>query len=113
MESIWLDTELPHFPPLWGEIHTDVLVIGGGMAGLCCAHTLQEAGINCVVVEKSRLAGGNTRNTTAKITFQHGLIYDKIVKSKGLETAQKYMKANSATTKVLQKENASNKKSIT
>lgn len=29
------------------------------------------------------------------------------------ESHQKYMKANSATTKVLQKENASNKKSIT
>ena len=88
MESIWLDTELPHFPPLWGEIHTDVLVIGGGMAGLCCAHTLQEAGINCVVVEKSRLAGGNTRNTTAKITAQHGLCFDKLLRRFGTELSQ-------------------------
>ena len=94
MESIWLDTELPHFPPLWGEVHTDVLIIGGGMAGLCCAHALQEAGISCVVVEKSRLAGGNTRNTTAKITAQHGLCFDKLLRRFGTELAQAYLQAN-------------------
>ena len=44
MESIWSATgKLPHFPPLWGEVHTDVLVIGGGMVGLLCAHQLHQA----------------------------------------------------------------------
>ena len=94
MESIWQNTELPHFPPLWGEIHTDVLIIGGGMAGLCCAHTLQEAGVSCVVVEKDRLAGGTTGNTTAKITAQHGLCFDKLLRRFGTEGAQTYLQAN-------------------
>ena len=94
MESIWQNTELPHFPPLWGDIHTDVLIIGGGMAGLCCAHTLQQAGVSCVVAEGGRLAGGTTGNTTAKITAQHGLCYDKLLRRFGTEGAQTYLQAN-------------------
>ena len=38
MESIWADAMPVRFPSLWGEVHTDVLIIGGGIAGLCCAH---------------------------------------------------------------------------
>ena len=42
MESIWHATsQMPHFPPLWGDINVDVLVIGGGMAGLLCAYSLE------------------------------------------------------------------------
>lgn len=38
MDSIWMDGEqLPHFSSLEGSIKTDVLIIGGGMAGLLCA----------------------------------------------------------------------------
>ena len=67
MESIWTSTvTMPHFPPLWGDVRTDVLVIGGGMAGLLCARALQEAGINCAVAEAKTIAGGITKNTTAK-----------------------------------------------
>lgn len=42
MISIWTDTvEMPHFPPLKQDIHTDVLVIGGGISGILCAYMLQ------------------------------------------------------------------------
>lgn len=35
MDSIWTKTvDLPKFPALQGEVKTDVLIIGGGMAGL-------------------------------------------------------------------------------
>lgn len=30
MESIWQETKLPAFPRLRGDVHTDVLIIGGG-----------------------------------------------------------------------------------
>ena len=94
MKSIWQDTHMPHFPPLWGDIHTDVLVIGGGMAGLLCACLLNRAGIRCAVAEAGTVAGGVTRNTTAKITFQHGLIYRKLLERLGPERAGWYLEAN-------------------
>ena len=38
MESIWRESaRLPQYPQLKGDISTDVLVIGGGMAGLLWA----------------------------------------------------------------------------
>ena len=80
MESIWTHTaRLPQFPPLEGDANTQVLVIGGGMAGLLCAHELGRAGVQCLVAEAQTIAGGITKNTTAKITAQHGLIYGKLL----------------------------------
>ena len=95
MESIWSDTvQLPHFPALEEEIHTDVLVVGGGMAGLLCALKLQRAGVDCVVAEAKTIAGGITKNTTAKITAQHGLIYQKLLSRFGTERTALYWQAN-------------------
>ena len=95
MNSVWYNTvDLPHFPTLKGEIDTDVLVIGGGMCGLLCAYFLQQAGIRYVLAEANMIAGGVTKNTTAKITSQHGLLYNKLIKSAGREKAQLYLRAN-------------------
>ncbi|MBQ3214541.1 MAG: FAD-dependent oxidoreductase [Oscillospiraceae bacterium] len=95
MPSIWTETtELPHFPPLKGNSHTDVLIIGGGIAGLLCAYQLQQAGINYILVEANTICSGITKNTTAKITAQHGLIYHKLIKQYGIEKARLYLDAN-------------------
>lgn len=97
MKSLWQTTlELPSFPHQNGDICTDVLIIGGGMSGLLTAYLLHKQGVRCVLVEKSKICSGTTKNTTAKITYQHGLIYNKILKSWGIETAQKYLMANTA-----------------
>ena len=95
MGSIWRKTaQLPQFHPLEGDVSTDVLVIGGGMAGLLCAYQLKRAGVDCIVAERTRIASGVTANTTAKVTCQHGLIYSKLAKKYGLEAAGLYLKAN-------------------
>lgn len=95
MKSVWQDTaRLPHFPQLKKDIHTDVLIIGGGIAGILTAYFLHQAGVKYVLVEKNMICSGTTQNTTAKITYQHGLIYHKILKSNGLEAAQQYLCAN-------------------
>lgn len=94
-DSIWTDTaSLPEFPRLRGSLKTDVLIIGGGLAGLLCAYRLNKAGVNCVLLEAERLCGGITKNTTAKITSQHGLIYHKLTQTFGKEKARMYLHAN-------------------
>ena len=94
MESIWMDAALPQFPKLQENIKTDVLIIGGGMAGLLCAYELQAAGVDCVVAEADRIGRGITRNTTAKITSQHGLCYEKLASRFGPGIAGLYLEAN-------------------
>ena len=95
MKSIWRSSvRLPQFPPLEDTVSTDVLVIGGGMAGLLCAYQLQQAGISCIVAERKTIASGVTGDTTAKLTSQHGLIYSRLAKQSGPETARLYLQAN-------------------
>lgn len=95
MESVWqTNTKLPKFPKLDKDVKTDVLIIGGGIAGILTAYFLQQNKVNYILVEKDRICSGTTQNTTAKITFQHGLIYQKILKSGGIEAARKYLNAN-------------------
>jgi len=96
MNSIWnSDVQLPAFEPLRESIKADVLIIGGGIAGLLCAYVLKEAGVNDVVlVEAKRICGGVTGKTTAKITLQHGLIYDKLLRRFGAEKAKLYLQCN-------------------
>ena len=97
MSSVWTQTaNRPKFPPLEGDLNTDVLIIGGGIAGLLCAHRLRRAGVDCVLLEARELCGGTTGNTTAKITIQHGLIYDRLLRTFGVEKARLYLKANLA-----------------
>lgn len=97
MDSIWLQTaQLPPFPPLRSDLKTDVLIIGGGMAGLLCAYKLSQAGVDCALVEANRIGSGVTRNTTAKITAQHGLIYASLLQRLGSQRAKLYLSANQA-----------------
>lgn len=95
MQSIWNNKEcLGDRQELIGSLNTDVLIIGAGMAGILTAYYLNDRGLDVVVVEKNGIAQGVTGNTTAKITSQHGLIYDKLIEKQGKDIAEKYGKAN-------------------
>ena len=101
MESIWdMTTKMPNFDPLYGDLKTDVLVIGGGIAGLLCAHFLKEAGVSCAIIDAGKICNGITHNTTAKITVQHGLIYHKLICKYGTDFAQLYFQAQNQALKI-------------
>lgn len=93
-ESVWRDgLKLPSFGKLNGSVKTEVLVIGGGLCGVLCTYFLHKAGVDCCLAEAETIGSGMTGNTTAKLTFQHGLIYDKLVMSRGKEIAAAYLDA--------------------
>ncbi len=95
MKSVWTDSvTLPHFEKLQGKTKTDVLIIGGGLAGVLTAYFLKQRGVNYTLVEAKSVGLGITKNTTAKVTSQHGLIYDKLYSSVGIEKAKMYLQAN-------------------
>lgn len=101
MDSVWEKTSNGFgFESLKQDIKTDVLIIGGGMAGILCAYLLEHSGIPYVLVEAQTIGSGITKNTTAKITSQHGLIYDKLIREFHVDQARQYLEANeSALTK--------------
>ena len=94
MESVWeKSVQQIEFDALNGDANTEVLVVGGGIAGLLCTYKLKNAGVDCILVEADRICGGITKNTTAKITLQHGLIYNKMIKRFGEDKARLYVEA--------------------
>ncbi|MBQ8850014.1 MAG: FAD-dependent oxidoreductase [Clostridia bacterium] len=97
MNSIWTETaERPQFEKLEHDVKTDVLIIGGGITGILCAYILKRAGVDCILAEADSICSGITRNTTAKITCQHGLIYSETARRFGYETARLYLEAQLA-----------------
>ncbi len=95
MESIWRkDVSFKRFDTLNEEKTTEVLLIGGGITGLLCAHQLKKAGVDYILLEADRICSGVTKNTTAKITVLHSLIYSKIAKKYGLSAAKLYYQVN-------------------
>ena len=96
INTIWNNIVLPSFPRLEQDRKTDVLIVGGGMAGILCAHKLSGAGVDYTLIEGDTICSGVTRNTTAKITSQHGLCYDKLIRMHGWSNAHRYWEANEA-----------------
>ena len=94
MNSIWeQNIKQNQFEQLKGNLKTDVLIIGGGITGILCVYMLKQGGIDCALIEANEICSGITKNTTAKITIQHGLIYDKMIRRFGVEKAQLYLSA--------------------
>lgn len=69
-ETLWMMTSKPLiYEPLERSVNTDVLVIGGGIAGVTTAYCLAKSGKNVVLVEDGYLGSGETGRTTAHLTW--------------------------------------------
>ena len=90
-----MNVAMPEFPRLEKDLKTDVLIVGGGLAGICCAWKLQQDGADYALIEADRICAGVTRNTTAKVTAQHGLIFDRLIREFGEKAARDYWDINS------------------
>lgn len=91
--SLWIDTApAPSRSLAAGSLpaEADVVVIGGGIAGLTTAYRLAQKGVQVLLLEAAQLASGVSGNTTAKVTAQHDLIYADLLERKGLDEARLY-----------------------
>jgi len=96
-ESFWMETTPEtSYPPLPGDIETDVAVVGGGIVGITTALLLKQAGYTVAVIEGDRVCSGVTGHTTAKITSLHRLIYADLIDRFGSTEARQYADANQA-----------------
>jgi len=95
MKSLWSKTvQLAERESLNADLRVQNVVIGAGIAGVLIAYLLQEKGQEVIILEANEVASGQTKNTTAKITSQHGLIYNDLMKNTDIERAKGYAQAN-------------------
>lgn len=93
--SIWTDTTAEtDYGRLESDCRVDTVIVGGGIAGLSTAFALATSGQSVAVVERDRIVEGVTGHTTAKLTAQHGLIYDYLLEHFGASEARQYADAN-------------------
>jgi glycine/D-amino acid oxidase-like deaminating enzyme/nitrite reductase/ring-hydroxylating ferredoxin subunit len=67
--SVWRPERQEALPVLHGDIHTEVCVVGAGIAGVCVAYELRRRGHDVVVLQDGRLVGssGETERSTAHL----------------------------------------------
>jgi Rieske Fe-S protein len=95
--SLWLDDDAPpRRTPLPGDLTVDVLVIGGGIAGITTALLCARDGARVAVVEARRVASGVTGCNTAKVSALQSTIYSAIRSRHGEEAASVYAQASTA-----------------
>lgn len=94
-ESYWLaSTESTDYKVLDEDTDVDIAIVGGGMVGILSAYQLEKHGFKVAILEAENIVQSTTAHTTAKLTSQHGLIYNKIISQMGREFAQQYARAN-------------------
>lgn len=95
MASVWQKEDRRIlYPSLKKDLETEILVVGGGMAGVLCARKLQDAGKQVVLAEAERIGCGITARTTAVLTAQHDYLYQDMISRFGEETARAYLHGN-------------------
>jgi glycine/D-amino acid oxidase-like deaminating enzyme/nitrite reductase/ring-hydroxylating ferredoxin subunit len=89
-QTIWtLTAPSPEFERLDRALETEVLVIGGGIAGVTTAYCLAQSGRRVVLVEDGFLGSGETSRTTAHLTYVLDQRYADLLEHAGKETTQR------------------------
>lgn len=93
--SYWLKTgQRDRYPSLKENLEIEVAVVGAGIAGILTAYHLTKQGKKVALFDRFRVLNGTTGNTTAKLSAQHGLIYQDLIKRYGKGKAKLFYQAN-------------------
>jgi glycine/D-amino acid oxidase-like deaminating enzyme len=95
MKTTWQANWNPSkiYPTLAGDMKADVVIIGGGLAGITTAYLLSKAGKKVVVLEKKFLAESVTAYTTAFISWQTDTAFHDLKRIFGSDRAELICKA--------------------
>lgn len=103
-EPYWRDNiDFPSFPKLEGKINVDVGIVGGGIVGITAAYLLSKQNIKVALIDAGVILNGTTGHTTAKISAQHGLIYDEFMKHFGEKKTKQYYEAQMEAKALIEK----------
>ena len=99
--SFWEGSRRKKEQPIAWEKETDILIIGGGIAGLTTAYFLKDCGKKVLLIDKGKIGRGVTARTTAKITYLQKTIYQELKDRFGEETSKKYYDSQKEAIKLL------------
>lgn len=95
--SVWLAANPGRdYPRLDSPRTADVAIVGAGLVGVTLAYLLGEAGQRVVLLEGREVLGDVSGHTTAKVTIQHGPIYQRLRRKLGELSTVTYAEANLA-----------------
>ena len=72
--SVWEEYIKYNFKSLEENIDTDVLIIGGGLAGILTAFYLNNSNLKITIAERNQLLSGVTSKMTAKVTILQDIL---------------------------------------
>lgn len=76
-------------PPLSKDERADVIVVGGGVAGLTCAQVLAEQGRKVVLFERDTCGSGASGRSSGFVTPDSEMELSALVQSRGLQRAKR------------------------
>lgn len=96
-QSVWMDVDVaPDATPLSENSHTDVAVVGAGIAGLSIAFELALRGHSVTVLDRGPIAGGMTARTTAHLAPVCDDSLSALLSMRGLELARDFQVSQTA-----------------
>ena len=95
---LWFGTApAPEFESFKTGVHVDVAIVGAGITGLTAAALLKERGKTVAVIEKGRVASGESGHTTAHLTEAVDARYHSIAKDFDKDAARLVAEASRAS----------------
>ena len=96
-ESIWsANAGMPECGPLEKNLHVDVCIVGGGIAGLSTAYELQRRGKRIALLDDGPLAGGMTAMTSGHLVNMLDDRYFELEKVRGTEASRRAADSHTA-----------------
>jgi glycine/D-amino acid oxidase-like deaminating enzyme/nitrite reductase/ring-hydroxylating ferredoxin subunit len=102
--SIWKSTvKTLTFQPVSKDLHTEICIVGAGIAGLLTAYFLSKEGKKVIIIDDGEIGGGETCQTTAHITNVIDDRYYEIERLHGRENAKLAADSQTAAINAIEK----------
>ncbi len=103
-DEIWSKgIEKSAYPTLTTTLKTDVVIVGGGLAGILSAYLLAKEGKNVVVLEQNSVGSGATELTTAFLTQSIDTDFSDLIKVFGKEKAKRIVDSHQQAIDLIEK----------
>ena len=87
--SAWTaTTKMPAYPVLAEHLDVDVVVVGGGVAGVTAAYLLKQSGHRVALVDQQRCVAGQSSRSTAHLTAVTDMPLSRLVERHGADRAR-------------------------